>query len=422
MINVIGLGMAAPTILHHGTEEQKRRFLPPLLSADEIWCQGFSEPGAGSDLANVQASAVRDGDNWIINGHKVWTSLAHFASWMIMMCAPLATATSTTASPTSSCRSPTRKGVTVRPLIKITGETGFNEVLFEDVVVPDTLRVDEVGKGWTVAMTTLLARARRGRGRRQRRRRRRSRTRSRRWSRWPSARRATASRRGTTPSSATSVVQLAVRAEGIRQTSRRTRVAALTEHPMRLPLQAKVLMSELMQDIGGARRSRSRARCATLYLGDPRAPDGGHWPLAYMNSYGITIAAGTNEIQRNILGERVLGLAEVEVDGGRPMAQPRRISASAPTSSWCATRRASSCATTSAIERLRTLVAARPSRAPTRAPCSRAPWDEALWQQMVELGWTGARGARGRRRRRHEDDRRRGARRGGRPRRRCPRR
>ena len=138
LINVIGLGMAAPTILHHGTDEQKRRFLPPLFAADEIWCQGFSEPNAGSDLASAQTAAVRDGDNWILNGHKVWTSLAHFASWMIILCrtshedkykgltyfiTPIANTT----------------GVTVRPLIKITGQTGFNEVLFEDAVIPDTI-------------------------------------------------------------------------------------------------------------------------------------------------------------------------------------------------------------------------------------------------------------------------------------------
>src|SRR5215510_11564166 len=155
MMNIIGLNMAAPTILVHGTEEQKRRFLPPLFSADEIWCQGFSEPGSGSDLAGAQTFAERKGDQWVVNGHKRWTSLAHFASWMILLertgrdhkydgltyfIVPIAAT----------------QGVTVRPLIKMTGETGFNEVLFEDVAVPDSLRVDAVGKGWTVAMTTLL--------------------------------------------------------------------------------------------------------------------------------------------------------------------------------------------------------------------------------------------------------------------------
>ena len=155
LINVIGLSMAAPTILHHGTEEQKRRYLPPLLSAEEIWCQGFSEPNAGSDLASVQTSAVRDGDNWIINGHKVWTSLAHFASWMILL-ARHSNADKYNGLTYFICPIAGAPGVTVRPLIKITGQTGFNEVLFEDAVIPDTLRVDEVGKGWQVAMTTLL--------------------------------------------------------------------------------------------------------------------------------------------------------------------------------------------------------------------------------------------------------------------------
>ncbi len=215
MVNVIGLSMAAPTILNHGTEEQKRRFLPPLLAADEIWCQGFSEPNAGSDLASVQASAVRDGDNWIINGHKVWTSLAHFASWMIMLCRTSSTHKYNGLTYFIVPIADT-KGVTVRPLIKITGETGFNEVLFEDVVVPDKLRVDEVGKGWTVAMTTLLYErgAAEGAGsgggislderidalvalaRRKPR---------------------TADRRGTTPSIRDRVMQLAIRVEGMRQ-------------------------------------------------------------------------------------------------------------------------------------------------------------------------------------------------------------
>jgi alkylation response protein AidB-like acyl-CoA dehydrogenase len=305
MINVIGLGMAAPTILVHGTDEQKRRYLPPLLSSDEIWCQGFSEPGAGSDLANVQATAVRQGDNWIINGHKVWTSLAHFASWMIMICrhsrehkyngltyfiVPIAGA----------------KGVTVRPLVKMTGEVGFNEVLFEDVAVPDSLRLDEVGKGWTVAMTTLTyergaAEGAGGGG-------------------GPSVEdqiqaliglaKRTRRNGGTAWDDAVirdRIVQIAVRAEGLRQNARRMRVESLIDHPMRIPLQGKVLITELLQDMGAIGVEIAGPH-ASRYLGDPNAPDGGHWPHAYMNSYGMTIAAGSNEIQRNILGERVLGL------------------------------------------------------------------------------------------------------------------
>ncbi len=307
MINVIGLSMAAPTILNHGTDEQKRRYLPPLFAADEIWCQGFSEPGAGSDLANAQASAVRQGDHWVINGHKVWTSLAHFASFMIMLCrhssahkhngltyfiVPIANTA----------------GVTVRPLVKITGETGFNEVLFEDVLVPDTLRVDEVGKGWTVAMTTLLYErgAAEGAG-------------SGGGASFENEITALIALAKRTPRNGGTawddtlvrdqIMQVVIRAEGLRQLARRMRVEALTDHPMRLPLQAKVLMTELMQDMAALGVQIAGAG-ATRYVGDPHAPDGGHWPHAYMNSYGMTIAAGSNEIQRNILGERVLGLAK----------------------------------------------------------------------------------------------------------------
>ncbi|MCW5891005.1 MAG: acyl-CoA dehydrogenase family protein [bacterium] len=307
MINVIGLGMAAPTILNHGTEEQKRRLLPPLLSGDEIWCQGFSEPNAGSDLAGAQAAAVRDGDHWIINGHKVWTSLAHFASWMIML---------TRTSSDDKYKGLTyfivpianTPGVTVRPLIKMTGETGFNEVLFEDVRVPDTLRVDAVGKGWTVAMTTLLYErgAAEGAG-----------------SGGGAslddqikALVALAKRTPRGPGTAwddavvrDKVAALAVRAEGLRQNGRRARVEALCDHPMRLPLQQKVLVSELLQDMAGV-GVEIAGPWSTLYFGDPNAPDAAHWPHAHMNSYGFTIAAGSNEIQRNILGERVLGLAK----------------------------------------------------------------------------------------------------------------
>jgi alkylation response protein AidB-like acyl-CoA dehydrogenase len=305
LINVIGLSMAAPTILHHGTEEQKRRYLPPLLSADEIWCQGFSEPNAGSDLASVQTSAVRQGDSWTVNGHKVWTSLAHFASWMILI-ARHSNEHKYNGLTYFICPIAGAKGVTVRPLIKMTGQTGFNEVLFEDVVVPDNLRLDEVGNGWKVAMTTLLHErgAAEGAG---------------------SGGGASIEerldglidlakrmRRNGKPAWEDAVLRdkimkILTRAEGYRQTFRRARVESLTDHPMRIPLQAKLLISELMQD-AAALALEIEGAYGSLYLGDERAPDQAAWPLGYMNSYGITIAAGTSEVQRNILGERVLGL------------------------------------------------------------------------------------------------------------------
>jgi alkylation response protein AidB-like acyl-CoA dehydrogenase len=198
------------------------------------------------------------------------------------------------------------EGVTVRPLIKMTGETGFNEVLFEDLRVPDRMRVDAVGKGWTVAMTTLLhergaAESAGGGGGES--------IESRIESLVDLARR-TARDGGTAWDDAAlrdRIVKLAIRAEGVKQCQRRSRVEGLVDHPMRVPLQSKVLLSELLQDIAAV-ALEVEGMASTLYLGDERAPDGGKWPLAYMNSYGFTIAAGTSEIQRNILGERVLGL------------------------------------------------------------------------------------------------------------------
>ena len=304
LINIVGLSMAAPTILVHGTEEQKQKFIPGALSGEEIWCQGFSEPGAGSDMANQQTLAERDGEDWIVNGHKVWTSLGHFAKWMILIAR---TSKHHKYDGLSYFLAPIEgaEGVTVRPLVKITGESGFNEVLFEDVRVPDSHRLDEEGKGWTVAMTTLTYErgaaesAGGGSG----------------GSKNPTARLVELAknswrdgrRAADDPLTRDAIVEMAIRGEGIRQNGRRARVAPLTDHPMRLPLQSKVLSSEYAQDLARLGVEIAGAH-STLYKKDPRAPHAGHWPLAYMNSYGHTIAAGTNEIQRNIIGERVLGL------------------------------------------------------------------------------------------------------------------
>jgi len=304
MLNVVGLNMAAPTILVHGTEEQKQRFIPGCLSAAEIWCQGFSEPGAGSDMANQQTMAVRDGADWIVNGHKVWTSLGHFAQWMILIAR---TSKDHKYDGLTYFLAPIEghAGVTVRPLVKITGESGFNEVLFEDARVSDSLRLDDVGKGWTVAMTTLTyergaaesAGGGGGDGARPV-----QRLIDLAKNTWRDGLRA-----ADDPLTRDAIIERAIVAEGIKQNGRRARVAALNDHPMRLPLQQKVLTSEFAQDNARLGVDIAGAR-STLYKLDDAAPDDGYWPLSYMNSYGHTIAAGTNEIQRNILGERVLGL------------------------------------------------------------------------------------------------------------------
>jgi len=307
LINLVGLNMAAPTILVHGSEEQKRRFIPGALRGDEIWCQGFSEPGAGSDMANQQTLAEPRAGHWLVNGHKVWTSLGHFAKWMILL-ARTSREHKHDGLTYFLCPIEGHPGVTVRPLVKITGETGFNEVLFENVEIPDELRLGAVGQGWTVAMTTLTyergaAESAGGGGEGGN----------------PIARLvelARRSRRGggsaaDDPVTRDAIVAHAIAAEGLRQSARRAGVPALCDHPLRLPLQQKLLSTELAQAI--ARLGVEIAGAAgTLYKLDGAAPDAGHWPLAYLNSYGGTIAAGTNEIQRNILGERVLGLPKTK--------------------------------------------------------------------------------------------------------------
>jgi alkylation response protein AidB-like acyl-CoA dehydrogenase len=154
-VGVIGLSMAGPTIIAHGTEEQKARYLKPILAADEIWCQGFSEPDAGSDLAAARTRAERHGDVYVVNGQKVWSSFAHIADFCILV---------TQSDPDAErYRNLTyllvdmhAPGVEVRPLRQITGEAEFNEIFFTDVQVPVKNRLGEEGEGWQVAMTTLL--------------------------------------------------------------------------------------------------------------------------------------------------------------------------------------------------------------------------------------------------------------------------
>ncbi|MGH9084828.1 MAG: acyl-CoA dehydrogenase family protein [Acidimicrobiales bacterium] len=153
--NVIGHGMGAPTVVTHGTEAQKDRYLRPLFTGEEVWCQLFSEPGAGSDVAGLSTRAVKDGDEWIVNGQKVWTTLAHLAKWGMLVAR-------------TDPDQPKHKGMTyfvvdmeapgveVRPLFQITGEAEFNEVYFTDVRIPDSERLGDEGEGWRVTLTTLM--------------------------------------------------------------------------------------------------------------------------------------------------------------------------------------------------------------------------------------------------------------------------
>jgi alkylation response protein AidB-like acyl-CoA dehydrogenase len=153
--NVIGYGMGAPTVATHGTEDQRRRWLRPLFTAEEIWCQGFSEPGAGSDVAGLSTRAVRDGEEWVINGQKVWTTLAHTSKW-VMLVARTNPDVPKHRGITYFIVDMEQPGVEVRPLRQITGEAEFNEIYFTDARVPDAYRLGDVGDGWRVALTTLM--------------------------------------------------------------------------------------------------------------------------------------------------------------------------------------------------------------------------------------------------------------------------
>ncbi len=264
-INVIGLGMGGPVVIAHGTEEQKKRYLTPLLSADEIWCQGFSEPNAGSDLSGLQTRAEDKGDHYVVNGQKVWTTLAHVAKWCMLV-----TRERKEANPRDGLtyllvdmESP---GIEVRPLVQITGDAEFNEIFFKDVVVPKSQILGEAGNGWAVAMTTLLH------------------------------------ERGTLGMSLATRAQItaAELAERARRIGRgsdplvRQRIAQFTIEARALQLNGyRAVTAESAVDIAGP-------------AGQVDGGDG--WTYQFLRSRANTIEAGTSEVLRNILAERVLGL------------------------------------------------------------------------------------------------------------------
>jgi len=287
-VGVIGLGMAGPTIIAHGTPEQKSRYLQPLLAADEIWCQGFSEPEAGSDLAAVRTRAERRGDVYVVNGQKVWSSFAHIADFCILVTQsdPDAPRYRNLTYLLVDMHAP---GVEVRPLRQITGEAEFNEIFFTDVEVPVENHLDEEGNGWQVAMTTLLhERATLG-----------------------FALTATldglvgrlladARTAGTGPRLREAVGREWIELQALRYTNyralgtyERTGIPGPEGSAVKLRWsEANQRLTKLARELGG--------------------PDGilddGWWNHHQLRSRGNTIEAGTSEVLRNIIAERVLGL------------------------------------------------------------------------------------------------------------------
>jgi len=303
----VGIAMAGPTIIAHGTEDQRQRFLPPMLRGDEVWCQLFSEPGAGSDLAGLSTRAVRDGDEWIVNGQKVWTSGADSSDLGILLTR-------------TDLDQPKHRGITyflvdmhspgieVRPLKQMTGASHFSEVFFTDVRIPHERILGDVNGGWGVAMTTL-------------------------------ANERTMMGGGSSGPVVSDLIELA----------RELGVAG--DAGLRQGLAASYTRAEIMKYLGF--RSRTRAnqglppgpessvrkvfaawnlkhngelalavQGASGMLLDGDAPFGGRWQQSFLGAPSIRIAGGSDEIQRNVMGERTLGLpAEPRVDKGIPFRQ-----------------------------------------------------------------------------------------------------
>ena len=294
----IGLGMCGPTILTHGNEEQKKRWIPEMMTGGKIWCQLFSEPSAGSDLAGLRSTAVRDGDDWIINGQKIWTTGAHFCEWGILVVRsdPNAAKHAGLTYFVVDMNSP---GVEVRPITQINGGQGFNEVFFTDVRIPDDQRLDAVGNGWQVALTTLMnERASIGGGG---------------GADFGElialAKSVEINGRPAIEDSAVrqQIARFYTRSKGVAMTGNRT-LSALSQGKTPGPESSlgKLVGAKNAQDMAAFAMELQGAAGMTL---DPNeTPAQGEWQGRYLGIPGLRIAGGTDEILRNIISERVLGL------------------------------------------------------------------------------------------------------------------
>jgi alkylation response protein AidB-like acyl-CoA dehydrogenase len=302
-LNVLGMSMAGPTIITHGTDEQKRRYLPKILNCEEIWCQGFSEPNAGSDLASLKTRAELKGDEFIINGQKVWTTLGHIADMCMLLVRtdPDAPKHRGLSYLLVEMRSP---GITVKPLRQMTGESEFNEMFFDEVRVPRANLLGPLNEGWRVATTTLMN--------------------ERGTSALATVMRyrivfdeivdlARSTYRNGTPSTKDPVIrqqlaQFYVDLEMMRFTAYRTFSKILKGgDPGPEGSISKIAWSELNQRMMELVMTLE-GPASQLMRGSPHAVEGGRWQHHFLRSRANTIEAGTSEIQRNIIAERILGL------------------------------------------------------------------------------------------------------------------
>jgi acyl-CoA dehydrogenase len=292
---MVGLAMVGPTLIAHGTPPQQDRFLAPLLRGDEVWCQLFSEPEAGSDLAGLRTVAERDGDEYVVTGQKVWTSGAHVSDWGILLTRtdPAVAKHRGLTYFVVDMRSP---GIEVRPLTQITGIAHFNEVFLDEVRIPVTQRIGEENDGWRVALTTLAnERSAIGGGRAG--------------AAWQ-ALLDLARRTGATEDARTrqDLARAYSRFEILRYLGFRTQTArsqGLPPGPESSVI--KLLMSRHAADLGDL----------VLELQGPAGMLDHEWSHQFLNQWGIRIGGGTDEVQRNVIGERTLGLpAEQRLDKG----------------------------------------------------------------------------------------------------------
>jgi alkylation response protein AidB-like acyl-CoA dehydrogenase len=305
-VNVLGLAMGGPVVIAHGTEEQKMRYLEPILTAEEIWCQGFSEPESGSDLASLKTKAVKEGDEWVVTGQKVWTTYAQYAKWCMLV------ARTDPDAPrhqglTYFLMDMEQEGVQVRPLIQITGEGEFNEIFLDGARIPEENVVGGVGNGWQVAITTLMN------------------------ERAGLAFGAIAQIR----KSLNGVLELANRTQangGIvaADSYYRQRLAQLHIEAETMRLNAYRGLTKTMQSgTPGPEGSLGKWQWADinqgitelaldiegvyapLGRGAEHAVDEGHWQYLFLRSRANSIEGGTTEILKNIIAERVLGLPKL---------------------------------------------------------------------------------------------------------------